>query len=160
MDPLAAALTPGNVVLLRLVDGTPESGLVEACAEGWLRLRNRDGMRLIQLSHVAVIIPGEPREDATQVDAARPKPQPQEAPRKVGPKAPGRPWADADMRALADGFLEQLQDGELAERHHRTRHQVTTLRHAFECARGNLNEDDLSPVAHTWVDRWQRVLAG
>jgi hypothetical protein len=48
----------------------------------------------------------------------------------------------------------------LAERFGRTRGQITLLRQGFECARGNIADDAIPPVAQTWVARWRKVLAG
>ena len=71
---------------------------------------------------------------------------------------PGRPWSDEQVRAVIDGFLDDRQDGALAEQHGRTRHQITVLRQAWECARGNLPEDRLSPAAQLWVGRIRTAL--
>jgi hypothetical protein len=49
-------------------------------------------------------------------------------------------------------------DGEIANLHGRTRHQVTVLHQAWECARGNLPEDQLSPAAQLWVDRIRKAM--
>ncbi len=75
-------------------------------------------------------------------------------------QAPGSPWSDAELKRLADAFLDGHEDGELAERHKRARPAIKQLRQGFECARGNLVEDQISSVAATWVSRWRRVLAG
>ena len=65
-----------------------------------------------------------------------------------------------DLRALADAFLDNISDTELAMRHHRTKSAIKEMHQGFECARGNLVEDQISPVAQTWVARWRKLLAG
>jgi hypothetical protein len=119
-----------------------------------------DSERLVNLDHVVFIdlespvaMPPEP------VDSRLPRPQSKDRPMKVGSRTPGRPWNDADLKALSEGFLDGLPDRLLAERHNRIASQIRDLHQAFECQRGNVPEDQLSPAASTWVDRWRRVLA-
>ena len=160
---LAELIIPGRLVVIRLADGTPVPGRIMACADGWLHLRDLDGEQLINLAQVAGIQLQDGTAEhgqASQDPDALPKPRSKERPVKVGGGAPGRPWTEPELRALADAFLDGAQDGELAERFHRTRSQVTELHRGFECARGNLVEDQISPTAQTWVQRWRRLLAG
>ncbi len=147
-----------NVVLAQ---GEIFVGEVEWSGKGWLRLRTDAGQRLINLAHVAVIsFDGSVLDqDGDAVDAALPKPSSKDRPVKVS-QAPGRPWHDDELKRLADAFLDGHEDAELAERHKRARPAIKQLRQGFECARGNLVEDQISPVAATWVPRWRRVLAG
>jgi len=86
------------------------------------------------------------------------KPQSLERPRVLTRTAPARAWQDEDLKKLATGFLDGDDDATLSEAHHRARSQIRELRQAFECARGNLVEDQISPVAQTWITRWRRVL--
>jgi hypothetical protein len=74
------------------------------------------------------------------------------------PRAPGRAWTEEELRRLGEGFIEGTADHALATAFNRTRGQLKELRQGFECARGNLDVDDISPVAATWVARWRRVL--
>lgn len=78
--------------------------------------------------------------------------------RRAGRKAPGRKWDNTELRQLADAFLDGEADTAIADRLQRTRSAIKEMHQAFECARGNLTDDQLGPVAVTWVDRWQRVL--
>lgn len=150
-------LPRNHLLLLTLADGTPLPGRVIDQQDGWVTLENTDGTRLVNLAHVAVIDlnRGIPRVEV--IDEDLPKPRSAEAPRKVS-RAPGRPWTDGDLKELSEGFLDGLPDKVLAERHGRTFSQVRDLRQAFECQRGNLPDDQLSPASSTWVDRWRRVL--
>ena len=70
---------------------------------------------------------------------------------------PGGDWTDDDLRLLADAMLDGADDATLAREFGRTRGAVRRLRAAFECARGNLVEDDIGPAV-AWVPRLQRVL--
>lgn len=146
-----------NVVLAQ---GEVFVGEVEWSGKGWLRLRTDAGQRLINLAHVAVIgLVGSVLDDEDEIDSALPKPTSKDRPVKVS-QAPGRPWPDDELKRLADAFLDGVEDNELAERHKRARPAIKQLRQGFECARGNLVEDQISEVAATWVPRWRRVLAG
>jgi hypothetical protein len=160
---LAELLVPDRLVVLRLADGTPVPGRIIACADGWLHLRDLDGEQVFNLAQVAGITLQDGEGAARPVPAQDdnlPRPRSKERPVKVGGGAVGRPWTEPELRALADAFLDGAQDGELAERFRRTRSQVTELHRGFECARGNLVEDQISPAAQTWVPRWRRLLAG
>ncbi len=92
-------------------------------------------------------------------DSGLPKPQSKDAPHPAGSRTPGRPWNDADLKALANAFQDGANDSQCAATHNRTRTQITILRQAFEAARGNIAEDRISPVAQTWMSRWRKVLA-
>jgi hypothetical protein len=148
-----SVLTPGRSVHLRL-DGEVMSGAVIATANGWLRLDGADGEILVNLAQVAWIRvdgPSPAKDD-------RPVPAPKNVVAQPGSRVPGRPWPDETIRAVVEGFLNDAQDGELAEKHGRTRHQITILRQAWECARGNLADDQLSPAAQLWVARIRNVM--
>jgi len=153
-----SVLTPGRIVHLRL-DGEVLSGAVIATANGWLRLSGADGEILVNLAQVAWI-----RTDGAPtgpiIDDERPKPTPKEMGGRAGSRAPARPWSDESIRAAVEGFLNDRQDGDLADELGRTRHQITILHQAWECARGNIPDDQLSPAAQTWVSRIRHVMTG
>jgi len=136
---------------------------VRRVVDGWLLLETESGIMLINLTQVAVITqePGEPDEDTeASLEGLDELPKPTSAERPLrASRAPARPWRDDDLKQLADAFLDGAQDQELATRFNRTRGQVKELRQGFECARGNLVDDQISRVAATWVDRWRRVLS-
>jgi hypothetical protein len=146
-----SVLTPGRTVHLRL-DGEVLTGAVIATANGWLRLSGADGELVVNLAQVAWI-----RADGQPADE-RPVPTAKNLGAQPGSRVPGRPWPDETIRAVVEGFLNDVQDGELAERHGRTRHQITILRQAWECARGNLADDQLSPAAQLWVARIRNAM--
>jgi hypothetical protein len=144
-----------------LADGTVFDGELEWARKGWARIRGDAGVSLINAAHVAVIRPHGPLaadepEDAD--DEGLPRPRSNERARMAGATAPGRAWDDEDLRALADAFLDNATDAELAARHHRSKGAIKEARQGFECARGNLVEDQISPVARTWVARWRKTL--
>jgi hypothetical protein len=151
-------LTPGRAVALHCGGSTIE-GSITACANGWLRLSGADGDMLINLGQVAWVrgIGGGPASNDTEDDEL-PRPSHKEVVTRPGSKVPGRPWSDDGIRAVVDEFLNDRPDGEIANTHGRTRHQVTVLHQAWECARGNLPEDQLSPAAQLWVDRIRKVM--
>ncbi len=148
-----SVLTPGRTVHLRL-DGEVVSGAVLATANGWLRLSGADGEILVNLAQVAWIrAEGAPAADL-------PVPTAKDVVTRPGSRVPGRPWTVEAIRAVIDGFLNDRPDGELAEQQGRTRHQITQIHQAWECARGNLAEDQLSPAAQPWVERIRSVMQG
>jgi hypothetical protein len=148
-------LTPGRAVSMQ-VDGARITGSVIACANGWLRLAAPDGEVLINLALVSWVRgDGAP---APTTDDDLPRPVAKDVIARPGSKAPGRPWTDGQIQAVIDEFLNDRQDGEIAEVHGRTRNQVTVLRQAWECARGNLADDGISPAAQLWVERIRRAM--
>jgi hypothetical protein len=92
------------------------------------------------------------------VDVLKPKPSSKETPMRVTGKALGRAWLDEDLKVLADAYLDGVQDADIAQRLSRAKGQIKELRQAFECARGNLVDDQISPIAATWVPRWRKAL--
>lgn len=157
MADLRALLPVGRRITAQLAQGPLYRGAVRRVSDGWLLLEADQGQLLINLDHVAVITPEALGGDEPLVDEALPKPTSADRPVRAS-RAPGRPWNDTDLRELAEGFLDGHQDAELAPRFNRTKGQLKELRQGFECARGNLVEDQISPVARTWVERWRRVL--
>ncbi len=159
-----SVLVAGRPVAIRLLSGGELlCGRVMLVTGGWLQLSGSEGPLLVRLDQIAVLhLDGAALAADEPVDdpAVLLRPRSAEPPRKAGSKAPGRAWHEEDLRALADAFLDNANDAELAERFHRARGQVKELRQGFECARGNLVEDQISPVAQTWVGRWRKVLGG
>jgi hypothetical protein len=158
MDPFAH-LTPGRPVTVYLVGNRVHRGQVDGVGNGWLMLKGVPA-RLINLAQVVEIMVEDVPAEAEAPDALLPKPRSKDGPVKAGSRAPGRPWADEDLQGLAHAFLDGGNDSALAERFGRTRGQITLLRQGFECARGNIADDAIPPVAQTWVARWRKVLAG
>ena len=154
-------LPPGRRVAVQLAQGPVYRGEVRRTVDGWVLLETEDAQQLINLDHVAMIThEGAATDDDEVEEGLESLPKPTSADRPIrASRAPGRPWKDDDLRQLADAFLDGMQDVELAGRFNRTKGQVRELRQGFECARGNLVEDQISPVAQTWVARWRRVLA-
>ncbi len=157
IDPLAT-LPLDRPVTVQFADGVVLRGVLRACGGGWLRLEDQRGVHWVQTTQVAMISALSEGE-AASVDGALPKPRSADAPVKTT-RAPGRPWADGDLKALAEAFLDGVLDSDCAQRFNRTRHQITLLRQGFEAARGGLDEDRIPDVARTWVQRWRRALAG
>ncbi len=161
MDEPLAALIPGTPVAIQLTDGSHHHGLVHQQGGGWLHLLTPAGAVLVNLAQVALIQLAPALAAApAPIDHPRPRPVSKDIPVKVGSRAPGRPWQDADLKQLADGFLEGSTETQLSERFHRTRAQIRLLRQGFECARGTIPEDEANDIARTWIARWRRVLAG
>jgi hypothetical protein len=150
-----ALLHPGLSVTVYLVGNRVHRGRIAAVDQGWLVLEG-EHPRLINLAQVVEVL----LDDADPGEAALPRPRSKETPVKAGPKAPARPWSDDELKSLAQGFLDGATDTELAERFHRTRTQITIMHQGFECARGNITDDTIAPVARTWVERWRKALAG
>ncbi len=159
MPALASAIPTDRPIILHLVGGHVLVGHGQPLEGGWLRLRSRDCERLVNLVHVVLIDASDGvSEESSPIDAALPRPKSKDTPIKLGSRAPGRAWTDPDLKALSEGFLDHVNDSDLAQRHHRTKGQIRDLKQAFECQRGNLVEDEISPAARLWVDRWRRVL--
>ena len=159
MDDPLAQLEPGRGVAVHLTNGQICRGSVSGLRGPWLHLAADSGGVLVNLTQVTAIVLDAAGAPEALIDIARPKPRSKDEPIRAGSKALGRAWTDAELKSLADAFLDGLHDGELAERFHRSRTQITELHQAFECARGNLVEDQLRPVARTWVARWRKALA-
>ncbi len=167
-DPLST-LAAGRSLTVHLVGGRHLNGVVIAVGEGWLHLAAEEGAALINLDQVSVLLldGAEPMAALSSPRAARAdgrepqellKPSSHDRPRMATSQAPGRAWHEPDLKALADAFLDHHDDAALAARFHRSRSQVRELRAGFECARGNLVEDEISPIARTWIERWRKVL--
>lgn len=156
---LTEAIPTDRLIALHLANGAILPGRVHVLSDGWVRLHTSDRVQLINLAHVVAMDLNEGQTDpGPLVQEGLPKPRSKDVPFKVGRKVPARPWSDADLKELSEGFLDGLLDPELAERHHRTRGQIRDLRQGFECNRGNLIEEQISPAATTWIQRWRRVL--
>jgi hypothetical protein len=161
MDDPLSQLIPGRSVAAHLTNGQVVRGLVTGLRGGWLSLggaKDGDSPVLINLTHASALVLDTKAAPTAVIDAPKPKPQSKEAPQRAGSKALGRAWLDEDLKALADAYLDGAEDGDLAQRFNRSRGQIKELRQAFECARGNLVEDQISPIAATWVARWRKAL--
>lgn len=156
-------LTPGRHVAISCGGATIE-GSILACANGWIRLSGGDGELLVNLAQVAWVRgigAAPPVDEADDEDGgdALPRPASKDTPVRTGSRVPGRPWTDDAIRSVVDEFLNDRPDGEIAQVHGRTRHQITVLRQAWESARGNLAEDHLSPAAQLWVERVRKAMS-
>jgi hypothetical protein len=160
-DALLTALVPGRPVIVHVPGGGPFTGIVVAVDGPWLRLAASGGETLVRVDQItSVVLPvGVPAAESP-TDEALPRPRSKDVPVRATSRVPGRPWADEDLREVAHAFLDGKADSELAERHHRTRHQITVLRQAHEALRGNLRDDQISEVAQGWIPRLRRVLGG
>lgn len=156
-DPLSQ-LAPGRGVAVHLNNGQICRGQVSGLRGPWLHLAADSGGVLVNLTQASAIVLDAAAAPEAVIDAPRPKPRSKEDPIRAGSRALGRAWTDAELKALADAFLDGHHDGELAERFSRSRSQITDMHQAFECARGNIVEDQLRPVATTWVARWRKAL--
>lgn len=159
MRPMSDAppgLRPGLRLECILADGTVVAGGIDRVTKGWIRLLTDGGPVLIHLRHVAMLKPG----DAAAVGLGLGPAEHDEAkPRSRGTPAATGDWSPEQLRALADGILDGHTDAELAARLGQRRGQIATLRQAFECARGNLVDDEIPPNARAWIERLRDVLA-
>ncbi len=158
MADLGKLLLPGKKIVAQTSQGPVYRGVVRRSLRGWIVLDAEGGRTFLNLDHlVSVVVMG--ADDAEDVDeGGLMKPQSLERPRVLTATAPARAWQEDDLKKLATGFLDGEDDAALAEVHHRSRSQIRELRQGFECARGNLVDDQISPVARTWIARWRRVL--
>ncbi len=156
-DPLSHVM-PGRHITAVLSSGQQCRGTVTNIGKGWITLGGGEQMVLVQITHVAAINLDSKPTPSPIVDIAMPKPTSKETPVRAGSKALGRAWLDDDLKKLADAYLDGAQDAELAQRFSRAKGQIKELRQAFECARGNLVDDQISPIAATWVPRWRKAL--
>jgi hypothetical protein len=157
MRPLAH-LTPGRIIAANMANGEQCRGMITEIGEGWLLLGSGEKSVLVNLQQVSSLVLDVKPAPTPVIDAIKPKPASKEAPLKAGQKALGRAWLDEDLQQLADGFLDAQDDVILAQRFSRAKNQIKELRQAFECARGNLVDDQISPIALTWVPRWRKAL--
>lgn len=138
----------GERCTVLLADGTRIEGTLASVDGEWWWLDGDDGELVVNPRQVAAIATG----------GGMPAPKPARK-RGAGGGSPGRPWAEEHLRALADGFLDGETDKELAARFERTPAIVRQLRQAFEVARGNLDQEQVTEVAATWIGRWREVLS-
>jgi hypothetical protein len=158
MTEIPPGLRPGQHLQCILADGTVFSGHVDNARKGWLRLTTEQGPLLINVAHVALLKPLDA--SAVGIGLGSSEPETTASRRSAGTTTAEDDWDPESLRALADGFLDGHDDSELAARLGQRKGQVKTLRQAFECARGNLVEDEIAPTAREWIDRWRSVLAG
>ena len=158
MDDPLSQLIPGRSVTAHLSNGQVVRGTVAGMRSGWLALGAEPGAVLVNLTHACALVLDTKEAPVPFVEIAKPKPSSKDHPMRVGAKALGRAWLDEDLKTLADAYLDGVEDGELSQRLNRARSQIRELRQAFECARGNLIEDQISPIAATWVARWRKAL--
>jgi len=159
MADLGKLLLPGKKVVAQTSQGPVYRGVVRKSLRGWIAIDAEGGRTLLNLDHlVSVVVLGADDDEDMEAAGGLMKPQSLERPRVLTRTAPARAWQDEDLKKLATGFLDGDDDATLSEAHHRARSQIRELRQAFECARGNLVEDQISPVAQTWITRWRRVL--
>jgi len=140
-----------------VANGAVLRGALSLLDGGWWRLQGAGGV--IDLNPQQVIGVGAPGSWAAAGGGSAVK-------EAGGGRAPrtnrggaGRPWRDEELRLLANAYLDGVTDKELAQEFSRTPAIIKQLRQGFECARGNLVEDQISEVAASWVHRWRRVLA-
>lgn len=158
MSELPPGLRAGQTIQCILADGTVLRGVVESARKGWIRLADERDTLMVNADHIAVIKGLDAAADAlgrgSSGDASDGKGG--RAPRAAAVAA--EEWPEDDMRQLSDGFLDGHDDAEMAARLGRSKSQVKTLRQAFECARGNMVDDQISGAAQAWVARWRDVL--
>lgn len=133
---------------LLLVDGTRLAGRLRALGADWWSVDTDNGAVVVNPRQVAAVAEGQ--------SLATPRAPRRE--RRARGGSPGRPWADDELRRLADAFLDGETDKELARDFDRTPAVIKQLRQGFEIARGNLTDDAVGAIARSWVGRWQDVL--
>jgi hypothetical protein len=155
-------LTLGRPIAASMANGEQCRGVIIEIGEGWLLLggqgSNGDKSVLVNMQHICSLVLDVKPAPTAIIDAPKPKPASKEAPQKTGLKALGRAWLDEDLQQLADAFLDGHDDVILSQRFSRAKNQIKELRQAFECARGNLVDDQVSAIALTWVPRWRKAL--
>ncbi len=148
---------PGHTYAFVLSDGSRVQAEVRACAGRWVEAVC-DGVG-IQLNlnqvicYAADALPACLSGAPPRAAGARGKPK-----RPKTGTSPGRRWEDDELRLLANAFLDGAVDRDLAREFSRTIAIIKQLRQAFECARGNLDEERVGEVAQSWIPRWRRVL--
>ncbi len=158
MDDPLSELMPGRHIAAMLSNGQQCRGMITGLRGGWMSLGGSDKTILLNLSQIALITLDAKPAPTLEIDVIKPKPTSKEAPIRAQGKALGRAWLDEDLKKLANAYLDGLEDGDIAQKISRARSQIKELRQAFECARGNLSEDQISPIAVTWVPRWHKAL--
>ena len=147
----------GASIQLQLSIGQQLTGTVEAIAGEWLHLRVKSRLLAVSRSQVALIalegnIPkagGRQRKSTTLDD-------PTLIPAEDEPNVPD----DATLRKVVMAILDGIEGPELRAIGGMNASRLARVRQAFECARGNLQIEDLSPVARDLVDPIRRALGG
>ena len=150
-------LAPGADFWLR-IDGLTLTGRWVGVVDGWLHLDAFDGAVVVALASIdamgvgappAAVVPAETSKGAGAKQTAKKRP----AAAKSEKKAPAiTPPPDPDMiRRIVGGFLDDQDDKTLAQRFGIAKREISTLRAAFECGRGNMVEDQLPALAMAWL---------
>jgi len=157
MSEVPPGLRPGLRLECILADGTVVTGVIERAAKGWLRVQTSTGPVLVHLTHVALIKPGDA--EAAGIGLGSQEDSSPTRGSSRGAPAASADWSPEQLRALADGLLDGHTDTELAARLGQRKAHIVTLRQAFECARGNMVDDEIPPAARVWISRWREVLS-
>jgi hypothetical protein len=147
-------LVIGGVTQIQLVNGDRLRGTVLDAEGDWLLLDAAQGRVAIARQSIALLT----------IDGALPAKRNSGSRRRESPEPTSEAAAEIlppeQLRAVVDGFLDDRPDDDLARTFSCTRSQIRLLRQAFECARGNLVEDQLPPAARSQVDGLRAALGG
>ena len=160
-------LTPGAEFWLR-VDGLTLVGRWVGIVDGWMHVDGADGAVVVQQAAVAAMGVGTPpsnpepaRAGTNQAAGPAKKRKSRSVAEPKESKAPAiTPPPDPDMiRRIVSGFLDDQDDKSLAQRFGIAKREISTLRAAFECGRGNMVEDQLPALAVAWLPMLRDALS-
>lgn len=144
-------------LVVLLTDGREFCGQLHCEVDSpWLRCDSQSGTVWLKQEQIAAI----GQASALAASSEKPKKTKAASNKSTARPSAGRPWLDDDLKLLANAFMDNVEIPLLATEFNRTRAAIKQMRLGFECARGNLDEDQVDEVARSWIHRWQQVLAG
>lgn len=157
------ALSEGQSYTLLLVGGQIVEGVYQGHDGAWLFLHGEQGRLAVSLGQIAVI--GLDGHLPAALSAANHQAGRQDTTTAVRSTRRGSATAadipDAQtLRRVASGILDGLEGPELRAISGLTASTLARVRQAFECARGNLQPEDLPPAARPLVDPIRHALGG
>jgi hypothetical protein len=152
-------LAPDRRYRFRCRDGLEICGTVSDVVDGWCGVEDNAEPMWLQIAQiVAVTVESQALPAPVNAAGGKRKRTDQRASGAADGKR-GRDWQPQEVRELAEGFLDGATDSDLASHFGCPRGAINSMRQAFECARGNLVEEEIDGLARSWVDRVRSALS-
>lgn len=152
-------LEPDRPVEIELASGQRIAGQAREQLGAWLGVDQGGALIWVNVSQVAMVVQGGHLPAVKSRGGRRRAAASTDGNEAGDTPTPGAgEWQDQELKLLVDAMLDGADDGRLAREFDRSRSAIRQIRAAFECARGNLVEDDIGP-AMAWVPRLRRVLS-
>lgn len=152
------ALEQGALIQAVLTNGLQLEGAVDSYEGAWLHLRTNSGLLAISRDHVVLVV----------LEGSLPKTSGRKRRQSASLDVPTLTARDADtdipddetLRNVSMAILDGVEGPELRAIGGLSASRLARVRQAFECARGNLQIEDLPPAARELVDPIRKSLGG